>query len=328
MYRHFLVPVGGTDAAIEAVGHALEFARSIGARVTFVHACAVPGRDHDAASAEDRAAEWLAKAEAAARAHGVPCARASYAEARADDAGFEALAGAAREHGCDLVCVSTDAAWLVRRSNASETFASCGMPVMICTAQRNRAADLAIGVLLDEHRAIGAELHVLLTHVRTAVSRSVPLEAIVLRSIAIGLRNLLALGHRPGEDACLFPKLRERTSALDAELAELERQHQHEIRLIDELIDTASAVAEGELSPARFEQQLHMCAQFTWEHMGREEGVILPAARRYLREADWRDIGAALGIAEPSVNIEHTISEHDGSRGLKGDKNAKCSPLL
>ncbi|MGV5481727.1 hypothetical protein ACRTBV_26660, partial [Burkholderia pseudomallei] len=36
MYRHFLVPVDDTDAGIDTVAYALEFARSIGARITFV----------------------------------------------------------------------------------------------------------------------------------------------------------------------------------------------------------------------------------------------------------------------------------------------------
>ena len=38
MYRHLLVPVDGTDLSIETVGRAVEFARSVGARVTFFHA--------------------------------------------------------------------------------------------------------------------------------------------------------------------------------------------------------------------------------------------------------------------------------------------------
>ncbi|WP_240804838.1 hypothetical protein [Cupriavidus oxalaticus] len=33
--------------------------------------------------------------------------------------------------------------------------------------------------------------------------------------------------------------------------------------------------------------------------MGREEGVILPAAQRYLTEADWDKINAAYGSANP-----------------------------
>jgi hemerythrin-like domain-containing protein len=34
-------------------------------------------------------------------------------------------------------------------------------------------------------------------------------------------------------------------------------------------------------------------ATFIWEHLGREESVILPAAERHLTAADWAEIDAA-----------------------------------
>ncbi|MBN3762125.1 hemerythrin domain-containing protein [Burkholderia sp. Ac-20365] len=313
MYRHFLVPAGGTDAAIEAVGHALEFARSIGARVTFFGACGLPGHAHGAAWSTSRAAEWLAKAEAAARAHGVPCGCVSIDAAPTADRTLQALVSMARTQGCDLLCVPADAHWLVRRPDASDALASCGMPVLMCMAQRHRTADRVIGKLLDGHRATGAELHALMSHTRAA-SRGASPDADTMRAATNALRNVLALRERPGRDDCMFSMLRERTSTLDAELAELERQYQQEIRLLVALIDSASAVAASQLSAARFDEQLQACAQFIWECMGREEGVVLPAARRYLSDADWRDIDAALGIAVTPTNLEHTSREQDSSR--------------
>lgn len=307
MYRHFFVPVGGTDPAIEAVGHALEFARSIGARVTFFDACGE-------ASAENRTAERLAKAEAAARAHGVPCESASRAPAHTANLALEVIVELARAQGCDLLCAPTDASWLIRRQHTGDAFASCGMPVLMCAAPRHRVADLVIAKLLGQHRAIGALLHDLLGEVHSAVSRGQSSGAVVMDSPVAALRNVQSLRDRPGRDACVFARLRERTSAFDAELAELERQHRHENRLLGALIDSARTVAKGELPPACFEQQLQTCAQFIWEHMGREEGVILPAARRYLSDADWQEIGAALAVAAPSANLEHTIGEPRGSR--------------
>lgn len=315
MYRHFLVPVNGTDGAIAVVGYALEFARSVGARVTFFHACAVSDRDGDGASAENRVAEWFAKAEAAARAQGVPCATASRVEAGPGGLTFQTFADAARGHGCDLICASQDVPWLGRAlaagsPDAVELIAVCGRSVLMCTVQPHRMSDLVIGALLAGHRAISDELRVMLDHVHAVVSRGAPFDAIAVRSDAFALRNLLAtLRQPPGKGASLFCKLRERTSTLDAELAELERLHQHEIRLIDELIDNAGAIADGGLSAARFEQQLDACAQFVWEHLGREEGVILPAARRYLSDADWRDIGVALGIAASAMSAEPDIGK-------------------
>ena len=81
MYRHLLVPVDDTDASSEAVGHAVEFARLLGARITFLHVLtgeAMIGQ-RGALTVEPDALAWelLSKAEAAARAHGVTCDAAS-----------------------------------------------------------------------------------------------------------------------------------------------------------------------------------------------------------------------------------------------------------
>ena len=49
MYRHLLVPIDNTDLSTITVGRAVEFARALGARVTFFHAAA----DHDASFGGD-----------------------------------------------------------------------------------------------------------------------------------------------------------------------------------------------------------------------------------------------------------------------------------
>ena len=42
MYRHLLVTVDGSPGGIDAIGHALELARAVGARVTFMLTGAAP----------------------------------------------------------------------------------------------------------------------------------------------------------------------------------------------------------------------------------------------------------------------------------------------
>lgn len=296
MYRHFLVPIADTDAAIAALGHALEFARSLGARVTFFYAYSASGHADDRASAENRVTERFARAEAAARAQGVPCGTVERVETNSRDLTLQALVDAACVHGCDLVCAPQGAPWIDDRPEASELFLMGAIPVLICAARRHASTDFVIGALLAGHRAISSQLHVLLDHIRAVISRGTLLDATALGSLAIALRQVRALRHGPGEELRLFLRLRERTSTLDAELAELERQRLHESRLIGELIDSANAMAKGELMPAIFELRLQACARFIWERMGREEGVILPAARRYLSDADWQDIGAGSAL--------------------------------
>ena len=87
MYHHLLVPIDETELSTVTVGRAVEFAKAFGARITFFHAhidhAASVSGDADllrlaapeqfAYSFEGRPVELLTKAEAAARAHGVPC---------------------------------------------------------------------------------------------------------------------------------------------------------------------------------------------------------------------------------------------------------------
>src|SRR5262249_9593732 len=161
------------------------------ARVTFFDVCSE-------AYAENRAAEWLAKAEAAARAHGVPCGRVSCNAAHVAGFALETIVELARAQGCDLLCAPCDAPWLARRWDAGDPIIPGGMSVRICTAQRHRSADLAIGKLLGQHRAVGAQLHRLLGDVRKAVMAAEPHDEAFAATLAAALHNVLALRERAG----------------------------------------------------------------------------------------------------------------------------------
>ena len=55
-----------------------------------------------------------------------------------------------------------------------------------------------------------------------------------------------------------------------------------------------AADAEARLAVTRaLEDDVARYARFLWDHMGREEGVILPAAQRHLLAEDWASIDAA-----------------------------------
>jgi len=117
VYRHMLVPIDGTDLSVEVVGNAVALARPLGARITFFHA----SEDHAASlrgeadavrltSRENfdyafsgRPRELLAKAEAAARAFGVSCTSLH----AVSDKPAQAIVGAAREAGCDLIFMAS-----------------------------------------------------------------------------------------------------------------------------------------------------------------------------------------------------------------------------
>ncbi|EPS1227678.1 universal stress protein, partial [Burkholderia cenocepacia] len=67
MYRHLLVTVDDAPGGIDAIGDALELARAVGARVTFVLPAAAP----DSRLSGARLPGHGAKVEAAARAQGL-----------------------------------------------------------------------------------------------------------------------------------------------------------------------------------------------------------------------------------------------------------------
>src|SRR5262245_61148413 len=307
MYRHLLVPVDGTDLSTETVGRATEFARTLGARITFFHA-----RPDHAASVfgdaeivrltsppdfayafEGRARELLAKAESAARSQGVPC------ESRrtVSDTPYLAIVAAARDAGCDLIFMASHG----RRSNIGMMLGSqtlkvlvhAGIPVLVSANANPEPPAKAIGIIRDEHRSLAAVLHAwmhLLASTRRAGTRPDPK---LMQAMLRYLQTFAVALHHPKEDDYLFRKLRARTSDTDAELDELERQHVRDQELVAELAAMTDDAARGTGDLAELERAVTRYATFMWEHLGREEGVILPAAERHLTAEDWVEINAA-----------------------------------
>lgn len=299
MYCHLLVPVDGADASIEALGQAVEFAQSIGARITFCPlpaglAASCPEAEADGlAQRADGDVTWelLARAEAAARAQGVPCSLAMPGVGAPPP-----VAATARAHGCDLICVAPRR--LVPSSGTSEhgatTIDGGDIAVLTCAVDSRPAVAQAIGILLAGQRTIAAHLHAALRAARMARGLDRHREAASLQEIASRLSELQRPKHHSMTEA-LFARLRAHTSAIDAELDELGRQHQRAIQMFDELTPLIAHDDESAAIGVRLEEGLRACAQFTWENMGRKEGVVLPAARRYLSDSDWNALAQAFG---------------------------------
>jgi nucleotide-binding universal stress UspA family protein len=297
MFRHLLIPVDGTVSCIESMGQALELAQSIGARVTFLplvrrHAGQRVADMNDAPGAcldKEFAWELLARAEAAARAQGVP----SLSMRMSSDPAAVAIIAAAREHGCDLICLG----WHEHRWNAVNScwqadggVAAAEVPVLVCASDRRPIVTRATGRFHDQRRVMADTLHMWLAVIRAARGRDTAPSRPAMRQIVTSLHELQRHRHRRAEGAQLFNLLRQRTSAADAELDELERQDQRDGEIFDALAGMVEDEAQPALSLDLLEQAVRNYAQFVWERMGREEGVVLPAARRYLGEADWAEI--------------------------------------
>jgi hemerythrin-like domain-containing protein len=112
--------------------------------------------------------------------------------------------------------------------------------------------------------------------------------------------------HHPKEDQYLFAALRARTADAETILQELMAEHAHGARMIDDL---RYALTRYRLAGAdgrkQFATAVRAYAEFHWNHMRKEEDVLLPLAERVLTPDDWRAIDAAFSeTADPLLGPE------------------------
>ncbi len=320
VYKHLLVPIDDTNLSIDLIGQAVALAHPLKARIDFVHVQTDPARSLGgdaellrltapelyAYNYQGRARTLLAKAEAAARALGVPCGSSLVgAEQPAS-----AIVETAHRLGCDLIVMASHS----HRSRLSRVFSSdtlavlssAGLPVLITTTHEPALAARVIGVIRDEHRAMAAAIHALLVLQDAAMHNATDRAEMVdlMRATLHYVQDFPVRVHHPKEEAQLFRHLRQRTRQVDAELDELERQHGREARLIDAVsqrldqLAALDATADTSEPAAALRAEVERYAAFVWEHMGREEGVVLPAAQRCLTDADWAAIDTVYAAGE------------------------------
>jgi nucleotide-binding universal stress UspA family protein/hemerythrin-like domain-containing protein len=311
MYRHLLVPVDGTDLSVEVIGNAVALARVLGARITFFHAVPdsagllhgdgevlrLTAHDEFEYVYHGKAGELLAKAEAAARALGVPCA----SRQTVSDRPAHAVIEAARTCGCDLIFMASHGHSKLSMLFGSETLSvlmNAGLPVLVSSTGELPAPARSIAIIRDEHRSLAAVMHAGLRALTEARQAGTTPDPELMRAIVHYLQQFPLQLHHPKEEAHLFARLRERTTSCHAELDELERQHERDAQLVVELARRVEALAAsapaGLIEATRaLEDELNRYARFLWDHLGREEGVILPAAQRHLLAEDWVIIDAA-----------------------------------
>lgn len=308
MYRHLLVPIDGTDLATEICSNAVEFARTLGARITFFHAQPdyAAALDGDAEivrltspakfayAFEGRVRELLAKAEAAARAFGIPCGSAT----AVSDSPARAIIAAAREADCDLIYMASHG----RRSNigmmlGSQTLkvlVNAGMPVLVAATSNPPALSQARDAIRDDHRSLAAALHALLNLLDNGGELREPPHAELMRTIIHYVKAFSENHHRPKEEEYLLPRLHERSSRYDAELVELSRRYQEDCAIVDQLAASIDRYLDGNGDLAAIRDVASRFERSVWEHMERVERVILPAAQCHLTPEDWDWINAAL----------------------------------
>jgi hemerythrin-like domain-containing protein len=119
-----------------------------------------------------------------------------------------------------------------------------------------------------------------------------------MRAMLRYIRDFPVALHHPKEERLLFDRLRERTAAFDADLDELSRQQQRDHVLVAELaalVERQATAAPGDQAAAlaALDAAVAAYSAFIWDHLGREEAVILPAAQQHLQAEDWAALDAA-----------------------------------
>ncbi len=313
MYRHLLVPLDDSDLSVQVVGNAVALASTLAARITFFHAvpdaagCLLRGdaellraTAHDAYdyAYRGKAGELLAKAKAAARALGVPC----DSRHAVSDRPAQALSAAARELGCDLIFMASHGhGGKLGMALSSETLSvlmKSGLPVLVSSTGELHPRARAIGIIRDEHRSLAAVMHAWLQTLCEARRAGTAPEPASMRSIVEYLQQVPTRMQHPKEQAQLFARLRRRTTRCHAELDELESQLERNGRLVADLAQRVDALALADTvartaATAALHDEVSRYADFLWDHLGRKEGVILPAAERHLLDEDWLAIDVA-----------------------------------
>lgn len=154
------------------------------------------------------------------------------------------------------------------------------------------AMTLAIDIIKDEHKSMGAVLKGLQAHLEAVREGRDKPDYPLFQAMFDYIETIPDRVHHPKEDETLFRLLRLRTQEADVILDELEGQHQVCANLLASVRRAMGAGREsGDLTA--FARSLDTYAEFLWEHMRKEEEIVLPLAERHLTSQDWEAIQAA-----------------------------------
>jgi hemerythrin-like domain-containing protein len=174
----------------------------------------------------------------------------------------------------------------------------------------------AITILKSEHRSISAVLQGLKDLARMAQNARVRPGFQALRAMVRYIDEYPEKLHHPKEDRYLFARLVARAPDTRLLVEELQAEHEEGARLIRELERALLFLEEGWPADAReFQAAVDQYAKFHWDHMRKEEQVLLPLAQRHLTAEDWQAIDAAFAAnTDPVAGLQERDFEKLFSR--------------
>ena len=152
----------------------------------------------------------------------------------------------------------------------------------------------ATRIVRNEHRSISSVLHGLQELARTAQNPQVRPDFSVLRAMIYYIDAFPERLHHPKEDDVLFPRIVLRAPDAAALVQELRDEHVKGAVLIRNLERALIAFEIAwPFGAERFDDAVRAYSNFHWEHMRKEERVLLPIAEAALTEEDWKIVATA-----------------------------------
>ncbi|MDQ2795878.1 MAG: hemerythrin domain-containing protein [Actinomycetota bacterium] len=167
-----------------------------------------------------------------------------------------------------------------------------------------------------------------------AVTRTTPGDRRRASAVASHIRFLCDLlhHHHEGEDALLWPKLRERTSS-DAlgVIEEAEAQHHDLASALHrvEILRQAWADNPGGVQREELALQLETLHTLLRDHLDLEERALLPLAALVLTHAEWHAVGDAAVAAMPksALPLAFGMFAYEGDPAVLTDMLAMAPPI-
>jgi hemerythrin-like domain-containing protein len=151
-----------------------------------------------------------------------------------------------------------------------------------------------LAVIRDDHRALAAVLHGMRFLIRDIRDNGKSPRFDVLRAMLHYIDAFPERQHHPKESRYLFVRIRARTTEADAMLSDLETEHALGAEMIRHLEQGLLRFEEGGSEYfSMFATAVEAYGDFHYQHMRKEEDLIIPIAERVLTDADWEELDAA-----------------------------------
>ncbi|AXS79255.1 universal stress protein [Dechloromonas sp. HYN0024] len=312
MYRHMLVPLDGSELATSLISEAVEFARTLGAQITFFTMREDFGATESGALSRSLSPETyqeLAAGDANAIVSKALAAAGAYklqAEGVVRTGGkpYQLILSVAEEKGCDLIYMASHGRRGLRGlflgSQTQKVLAHTKIPVLVATVESNAGADFArsaVGRIQDEHRTIAVILSGLRNSAEQLRDGATAIDMALLQDMVSYMTLFPERLHHPKEEQYLFAHLRKKTAELDEVINLLEAEHRDGASLLQEVSDLLRKLdTDPVLSRQAVAQSIERFVDSQWHHLNTEEKLILPSAKQHLAESEWQEIEMAFSV--------------------------------